>query len=77
MIYITYLSIVFDQFVYLYRYCISELFRISNIQRFGKLVNDLKSLTIFGRCSVLDIWQCFEYAFQFTKNDLFLLLTLY
>lgn len=40
MLYITYLSTVFDQFVYLYRYCISEPFRISNIRRFAKIVND-------------------------------------
>ena len=34
----------------------------SKIERFVKIVNGFKPLTIFARCSVLDVWQSSEYT---------------
>ena len=40
----------------------SETFQTSKIERFAKIVNNSKPLTIFGKSSILDIWQGAEYG---------------
>ena len=32
------------------------------MERFVKVVNGLKILIILTKCSILDVWQCSEYA---------------
>ena len=40
----------------------SESCQISKMERFAKIVNGFKSLTIFVKRSILDVWQCFKNA---------------
>ena len=32
------------------------------MKRFAKIVNGIKALTIFAKCSILDVWHGSEYA---------------
>ena len=41
----------------------SEPCQTSKMERFTKIVNCLKSLTIFVKRSILDVWQGSEYAY--------------
>ena len=36
----------------------------SKMEYFAKIVNCHKPLTIFTKCSILDIWEGFEYAYD-------------
>ena len=45
----------------------SELGQTSKMEHFAKIVQDFQSLTIFTKCSFLDIWQGSVYAF--VKED--------
>ena len=39
----------------------------SRIERFAKIVNGWKPLTIFAKRSILDVWHGCKYAFEFTN----------
>ena len=41
----------------------SEPCETSKMERFVKIVNNFKPLTIFGKRSILDIWEDCEYAY--------------
>ena len=34
------------------------------MERFVKIVNGYKPLTVFAKRSILDVWQCNEYAYE-------------
>ena len=40
----------------------SELCQTTKMKRFTKIVINYESLTIFAKCSILDVWQGSEYA---------------
>ena len=42
----------------------SEPYQISKMEFFAKIFNGLKLLTVFAKISILDIWQGFEYFFE-------------
>ena len=42
----------------------SEPCQTSKTERFAKTANNWKPLTIFAKCSILDVWQGSEYGYE-------------
>ena len=47
----------------------SEHCQTSRMERFMKIVNGQKPLTIFAKCSILNVWQGSEYASALTRVE--------
>ena len=50
---------------------VSKPCQISKMERFAKTVKGFKSLTIFAKCSMLDVWQGSEYTSTYVINSNF------
>ena len=44
------------------------LYQTSKMGRFAELINSFYPLTNFAKCSILDVWQGFEYASDMAYN---------
>ena len=44
------------------------LYQTSKMGRFAELINSFYPLTNFAKCSILDVWQGFEYAPDMAYN---------
>ena len=55
----------------MYREKYSELWQITKVERFAKIVNGFQSLSISAKHSMLDIWQGFKYASVYKSFQLF------
>ena len=50
---------------------VSKPCQISKMERFAKTVKGFKSLTIFAKCCMLDVWQGSEYTSTYVINSNF------
>ena len=62
---------IFLFFMVYWREAYSEPCQTSKIVLFAKIVNEWKLLTIFEKCSILDVWQHSEYSSAESKVNCF------